>query len=126
VSFIYNKDFTLTEQRREMDLLEQARQAARRRGRDPQLDAAISSMEVAYQMQTEAPEVFDIRKESEATLKLYGTGSTARGCLMAVRLVERGVRMVQVYYAHGDPWDHHTTFSRIARRRRTRISRSRP
>jgi uncharacterized protein (DUF1501 family) len=58
-------------------------------------------------MQTEAPDVFDIRKESQATLELYGPGSTARGCLMAVRLVERGVRMVQVYYAKGDPWDAH-------------------
>ena len=38
----------------------------------------------------------------------YGPGSTARGCLLAVRLVERGVRMVQVYYAKGDPWDAHT------------------
>jgi uncharacterized protein (DUF1501 family) len=58
-------------------------------------------------MQTEALDVFDIRKESAATLELYGRGSTARGCLMAVRLVERGVRMVQVYYANHDPWDHH-------------------
>jgi hypothetical protein len=64
-------------------------------------------METAYRMQTEAPEVFDIRKESDATLKLYGPGSTARGCLLAVRLVEKGVRMVQVYYAKGDPWDAH-------------------
>ena len=108
VSYIYNKDFTLPEQRREMDLLEKLdkmRQSGE--ARDPQLEASISAMEVAYRMQTEAPEVFDIRKESEATLKLYGSGSTARGCLMAVRLVERGVRMVQVYYAKGDPWDHH-------------------
>ena len=64
-------------------------------------------MEVAYRMQTEAPEVFDIRKESKATLEMYGPGSTARSCLMAVRLVEKGVRMVQVYYASGDPWDAH-------------------
>ena len=106
VSFINNKDFTLTEQRREMDLLEKL-DKLRAAPADPQLEASISSMEVAYKMQTEAPEVFDIRKESEATLKMYGTGSTARGCLMAVRLVERGVRMVQVYYAKGDPWDHH-------------------
>jgi hypothetical protein len=108
VSFIHNSEFTLPEQRRELDLLEKLdkmRQSGE--ARDPQLEAAISSMEVAYRMQTEAPEVFDIRKESEATLKLYGTGSTARGCLMAVRLVEKGVRMVQVYYAKGDPWDHH-------------------
>ena len=42
--------------------------------RDPQLEAAIESMEVAYRMQTEAPEVFDIRKESKATLEMYGAG----------------------------------------------------
>ena len=109
VSFINNKDFTLTEQRRELDLLAKL-DRLRRAGqeKDPQLDGAINSMEVAYRMQTEAPDVFDIRKESEATLRLYGTGSTARGCLMAVRLVERGVRMVQVYYAKGDPWDAHS------------------
>jgi uncharacterized protein (DUF1501 family) len=64
-------------------------------------------METAYRMQTEAPEVFDIRKETEATQKLYGPGSTARGCLTAVRLAEKGVRMTQVYYAKGDPWDAH-------------------
>jgi uncharacterized protein (DUF1501 family) len=64
-------------------------------------------METAYRMQTEAPDVFDVRKESAAVQKLYGEGSTARGCLTAARLVERGVRMVQVYYAKADPWDHH-------------------
>lgn len=108
VSYLHNQEFTLPEQRRELDLLEQL-DRLRPGGavKDPQLEAAIASMEVAYRMQTEAPDVFDIRKESEATLKLYGPGSTARGCLMAVRLVERGVRMVQVYYAKGDPWDHH-------------------
>src|SRR5215211_4278434 len=105
VSFMSNEKFSLTEQRREIDLL--ARLDAMRSIRDPQLEAAIESMEVAYRMQTEAPEVFDIRKETAATLELYGAGSTARSCLMAVRLVQRGVRMVQVYYAAGDPWDHH-------------------
>ena len=109
ISFIHNDKFTLPEQRRELDLLEQLDRLRLQREavKDPQLEATLSSMETAYRMQTEAPDVFDIRKESEATLKLYGTGSTARGCLMAVRLVERGVRMVQVYYAKGDPWDAH-------------------
>jgi arylsulfatase A-like enzyme len=64
-------------------------------------------MEIAYRMQTDAPEVFDIRKESQATLDLYGEGFVARGCLMAVRLAEKGVRMTQVYYSKGDPWDAH-------------------
>jgi len=109
ISFINNDKFTFTEQRREMDLLEKLDQMRNQREaiQDPQLDATIKSMETAYRMQTEAPDVFDIRKESEATLKMYGPGSTARGCLMAVRLAQRGVRMVQVYYAKGDPWDAH-------------------
>src|SRR5438067_679059 len=93
ISYIHNDKFTLTEQRRELDLLESLNrmQMAREPAADPQLEAAIQSMEVAYRMQTEAPEVFDIRKETKATLDLYGPGSTARGCLMAVRVVERGV-----------------------------------
>ena len=108
VSFIHNKEFTLGEQRRELDLLAALDRMQRgNAAADPQMEAAINAMEVAYRMQTEAPDVFDIRKESKATLELYGPGSTARGCLMAVRLVERGVRMVQVYYAKGDPWDAH-------------------
>ncbi|HEY4362513.1 MAG TPA: DUF1501 domain-containing protein [Bryobacteraceae bacterium] len=74
---------------------------------DSQLDASIKTMETAFQMQTEAPEVFDVTRESKAVLDMYGPGSTALGCLMAVRLAEKGVRMVQVYYSKGDPWDAH-------------------
>ena len=58
-------------------------------------------------MQTEAPQVFDIRKESQATLDMYGPGDFARGCLMARRLVESGVRMVQIYYGNSNDWDQH-------------------
>ena len=106
---IHNDQFNLTEQKRELDLVSQLdRINMQRMGvHDPNLEATISSMETAYRMQTEAPEVFDVRKESDAVQKLYGEGSTARGCLTAARLVERGVRMVQVYYARADPWDHH-------------------
>jgi hypothetical protein len=109
VRFLRNDKFSLEEQRRELDLLTLLEKDRKEREAltDPGLDAAIDSMEVAYRMQTEALDVFDIRKESKATLELYGKGSTARGCLMAVRLIERGVRMVQVYYANHDPWDHH-------------------
>ena len=109
VSFLSNEKFSLAEQRRELDLLESLdrMRIEREAANNPELEATIGSMEVAYRMQTEAPDVFDIRKETPATLNLYGQGSTARGCLMAVRLIERGVRMVQVYYAKGDPWDAH-------------------
>ena len=109
ISNIHNERFDLTAQRKELDLVKQLDQLNMGQApvRDPQLEATIGSMETAYRMQTEAPDVFDVRKESEATIKLYGEGSTARGCLTAARLIERGVRMVQVYYAKGDPWDHH-------------------
>ena len=86
--------------------------------KDSQLDATIKSMETAYRMQTEAPAVFDVSKESKAVLDMYGPGSTALGSLMAVRLVEKGVRMVQVYYSKGDPWDAHTdilTYRKLAK-----------
>jgi len=109
IANIHNDRFDLNQQKKEMDLVEQLdRMGMTSEGpKDPQLEATIGAMETAYRMQTEAPDVFDVRKESEATLKLYGEGSTARGCLTAARLIERGVRMVQVYYAKGDPWDHH-------------------
>ncbi len=108
ISFVNNPKFELAEQRREIDLLNKMEALRRERdGSDAQVEAVLKSMETAYRMQTEAPEVFDIRKESEATQKLYGPGSTARGCLTAVRLAEKGVRMTQVYYAKGDPWDAH-------------------
>jgi Protein of unknown function (DUF1501) len=110
VPYLENEKESLGEQRTELDLLEKLnrRHLAREGEQDSQLDGAIQAMETAFRMQTEAPEVFDIRKETEATQKLYGPGSTARGCLMAVRLIEKGVRIVQVYYAKGDPWDDHT------------------
>ncbi len=108
VNYVNNPKFTLAEQQREKDLLtklEGMREAET--GKDQQVDAVLSSMETAYRMQTEAPEVFDVRKESQATLDLYGPGPVARGVLTAARLAEKGVRMTQVYYSKGDPWDAH-------------------
>jgi len=106
---IHSEDIDPDDQRREVELVERLNRMHQERLRqeDPQIEGAIQAMETAYRMQTEAPDVFDIRQETAATQRLYGPGSTARGCLMAVRLVERGVRIVQVYYAKGDPWDHH-------------------
>jgi uncharacterized protein (DUF1501 family) len=64
-------------------------------------------MEIAYRMQSEVPEVFDIGKETEKTRARYGDSEFGRGVLMALRLVERGVRMVQVYFGNFQPWDSH-------------------
>jgi len=75
---------------------------------DPEVATRIASYEMAYRMQTSAPELMDLTRESKETLELYGAepgrSSFANNCLLARRLVERGVRFVQLY--HTD-WDHH-------------------
>jgi hypothetical protein len=75
---------------------------------DPEIATRIASYEMAYRMQTAAPELIDFSKETKETLEMYGAepgkASYANNCLLARRLVERGVRFVQLY--HTD-WDHH-------------------
>jgi hypothetical protein len=95
-------------QRRQLDLLKKLNEdhLAARQG-DSQLEAAIASMETAFRMQAEAPDAFDIRKENEATIARYGDSDFGRGCLLARRLVERGVRVVQMYFGNSQPWDNH-------------------
>ncbi len=108
IQYIRNKNLGLPEQRRQLDLLARLNRInIEREGTDPQLEASIQSAEIAYRMQTEAPEVFDLGKESAETRARYGDGDFGRGCLMARRLVEKGVRMVQVYYGNSQPWDNH-------------------
>ncbi|MDZ4797392.1 MAG: DUF1501 domain-containing protein [Bryobacteraceae bacterium] len=79
---------------------------------DSDLEARLASYELAFRMQSEAPDAVDISKESEATKKLYGIGEPlsddfGRKCLLARRLVERGVRFIQLYSGThlGDDWD---------------------
>ncbi len=95
-------------QRRQLDLLARLnREHLAARQNDSQLEASISAMETAFRMQTEAPDAFDVRKEPEATRDRYGNTDFGRSCLMARRLVERGVRMVQIYFGNSQPWDNH-------------------
>jgi hypothetical protein len=93
-----------------VEQLDRAHQA--QRSTDSTLDARIASYELAYRMQSSAPEAVDIAKETAATKQLYGIGEEAtddfgRKCLLARRLVERGVRFVQLYSGTnvGDDWD---------------------
>ncbi len=76
---------------------------------DPAVDARISSYELAYRMQTEAPDVMDLSKESKETLEMYGADpkvpSFARACILARRMVERGVRFINIYH---EGWDAHS------------------
>jgi hypothetical protein len=106
----------LQAQRQQLDALQQLNKFhAARNPDDERLEARAASFELAYRMQTEAPDAFNIDSESEATRKLYGidadhTAPFGKQCLLARRLVERGVRFVQLYHtAKGDfqPWDQH-------------------
>lgn len=105
---VRNLEIGVEEQKAELSLLDKLnRSYADRLGANPELEGDIQSMEVAFRMQMEVPEVFDISKEPESVRKNYDTGDFGRGCLMALRMVERGVRMVQVYFGNFQPWDSH-------------------
>ena len=109
-----NPKRSASQQRQQLDLLGRLNQLhLKRTGPALDLEATIQSMEVAYRMQSEAMEAFDTRQESRATLEHYGVGDFARGCLIARRLVERGVRMVQVYYGAVQPWDTHSDIQQM-------------
>src|SRR5262245_22725744 len=105
---VNNRYLSSAEQRWQLDLLQQMNQMhLEQRGHDEQLEARIASLEMAYRMQAEAQEAFDINRETQATRRLYGDGEFANACLLARRLAERDVRVIQIYYGNGQPWDDH-------------------
>ena len=106
---IRNDTTDLKEQRRQLDLLlAMNRQYEQDRGgTDPALEARIQSYELAYRMQMEAADAFDISREPKNIREMYGDGVQARQMMIARRLVERGVRFVQVWHGAGQPWDNH-------------------
>lgn len=79
----------------------------RRGGRDDQLQARISSFELAYRMQLDATDAFNVEREPAYLRDLYGRGVHGRQTLIARRLLERGVRYVQLWHGAGQPWDNH-------------------
>jgi hypothetical protein len=111
-----NSKVAAAQQRRDLDALARFNEVHRAsRGDDSRLAARIAAFELAYRMQSEAPEAFDLTSETAATRRLYGldepaTGVFGRQCLLARRLVERGVRFVQLYHTTGgfQPWDQHS------------------
>ncbi len=105
---IKNKFSSREEQRSQLDLLHQLNEEhLRRRENDAQLEARIQSFELAYRMQMDATDAFDVSREPESIRKMYGEGTQARQILIARRLIERGVRFVQVWHGAGQPWDSH-------------------
>jgi hypothetical protein len=105
---IRNQSLNTTEQQRQLQLMDRLNQLYLGRSPgQPKLAAGVEAMEVAFRMQMEAPEAFDITREPEPTRTSYGDTEFGRGCLLARRLVERGVRMVQIYFGNSQPWDSH-------------------
>jgi hypothetical protein len=104
---------TAEQQRSKLDFLKQLNERySQENPGDNELEARIAAYELAYQMQSSAPEAVDMSKETEATKKLYGldapeTSAFGANCLLARRLVERGVRFVELYAGSGSGWDAH-------------------
>ena len=100
-----------TQQRMQLDLIQRLNKLhAQQRERDQALEAQIQAMEMAFNMQAEATDAFDLSREPQHVREMYGDSDFARSCLLARRLCERGVRFTQVYYVHKNskqPWDTH-------------------
>jgi len=105
---IRNDTATASEQRQQLDLVRRLNEHhAAARAHDSGLEARIESFELAYRMQGEAADAFDIKREPDSIRALYGPGTQARQLLITRRLLERGVRFVQVWSGAGQPWDDH-------------------
>ncbi len=108
---VRNRNVTSRQQRRQLDFIQELNQQKLQRDKQhPGVEGVIESYELAFRMQDALPDVMDISNESEATKRLYGIGQSpsdgfGRQCLLARRLVESGVRFVEV--THGN-WDHHS------------------
>ena len=108
IDHIENTSLSKSEQRRQLDLLKQLNlRHQERRQEDAALEARLQSFELAYRMQMDATDAFDINREPQHIRDLYGGGVHGRQTLIARRLVERGVRYVQLWHGQGQPWDSH-------------------
>jgi len=112
IQYLVNKGLSPEQQRYELDMIQNVnRRHAEMRQFDPNMEARIQAFELAFRMQTQAPEIFAVEKESEATKKLYGmddpkTADFGWQCLLARRLSEKNVRFVQA--THSYKWDQHS------------------
>lgn len=105
---IRNSRVNAEQQGMQLNLLRQLNSAYQQSHQnDARMEARIQSFELAFRMQTEASEAFDVSREPKHIQEAYGDGPQARQILIARRLVERGVRFVQVWHGDGQPWDNH-------------------
>lgn len=105
---LHNTNVSDVRQAKQLEFLQRINQEhLRSHQHDPQLEARIRSFELAYRMQSEATDAFDTSREPQAVRDMYGPGNFARQCLMARRLLERGVRYIQLWHGNEQPWDSH-------------------
>jgi hypothetical protein len=114
---IRNNNVSNKTQRAQLDLLQQLNvEHEKKRQMDVQLEARVQSFELAYRMQMDAADAFDVTREPANIREMYGDGVQGRQMLIARRLVERGVRFVQVWHGQGQPWDSHEEIEKNHRR----------
>ena len=109
IAFIHNRRLSPQQQQSQFALLRELNQRhLEQRPHETALEARIESFELAYRMQTEATDAFDISQEPQYMLDLYGDSPQNRQLLLARRLIERGVRFVQTWHGNMQPWDSHS------------------
>ena len=107
IRHVRNGRLSLKQQRQQIDVLQQLNRIHSHQRDDDSMGARIESYELAFRMQMEATDAFDVSKEPQSVRDAYGNGVQARQILTARRLVERGVRYVQLWHGKGQPWDNH-------------------
>jgi hypothetical protein len=108
IAHIRSKSATPRAQRAQLDLLRALNDThLHARQDEAELEARIQSFELAYRMQSDAADAFDVSREPEHIRAMYGPGVHARQLLITRRLLERGVRFVQLWHGAGQPWDNH-------------------
>jgi hypothetical protein len=113
VAFIRNSEMPIARQRKQLDLVQLLNdQNLASRNFDPQLESRIRSFELAFRMQSEATDVFDLTKETKSIRQLYGDTTNGRQLLYTRRLIEKGVRFIQVWSGAGQPWDNHDSLEK--------------
>lgn len=106
---IKSKATGTTQQARQLQLFRQLnRHHQQKHSNAPELESRIRSFEMAFRMQTEAAEAFDLSRETKGTLEMYGDTTIGRQLLLTRRLIERGVRFIQAWSGAGQPWDNHS------------------
>jgi hypothetical protein len=114
---LHNEFILPGQQRKQLGYIQQLNQMHRREHPgQSQLEARIQSLELAFRMQTEATDAFDVGQEPEHIRQMYGETLQGRQMLMARRLAERGVRYMQVWHGAGQPWDSHISIAENHRR----------